>query len=170
MPLLKDGKMIDDNWTLLDENTTTPEIGAVIVDLERWQTQKADLTKRNAPLGLLLLPGQSPEDLEADLDRFDLIAIAFPAFKDGRAYSYARLLRERFGFEGELRAVGEVLRDQLYFMHRVGFDAYEVDERMSENDFGREMAKFGTPYQPSSDGQKTVTQLRFSAAPKQAAE
>lgn len=170
MPLLKDGRLVEDKWQRLEEHEVVPTEGAVIIDLERWQVERENLKGRAAPLGLLLMPGQSPEEIADDLSQFDLIALAFPAFKDGRAYSYARILRERLGFTGELRAVGEVLQDQLFFMARVGFDAFEVNERTSEGDFAAEMAKFPAVYQPSSCGENTVFARRHGARLVEAAE
>ncbi|TNE42570.1 MAG: DUF934 domain-containing protein [Alphaproteobacteria bacterium] len=170
MPLLKDGRFVEDQWQRLEEHEIVPRDGAVIVDLERWQVERETLKERTAPLGLLLLPGQSPEEVAEDLPRFDLIALSFPAFKDGRAYSYARILRERLGYKGELRAVGEVLQDQLFFMVRVGFDAFEVNTRTSEEDFAAEMAKFPAVYQPSSCGETTVFARRHVGLAQCAAE
>jgi phosphoadenosine phosphosulfate reductase len=98
----------------------------VIVPKKRWLAERDALAVRNAPLGLLLTAGEAIDDIAADLDRFALIALDFPKFSDGRAFSTARLLREKHGFAGELRAVGNVLADQIPFMRRVGFTAFEV--------------------------------------------
>jgi phosphoadenosine phosphosulfate reductase len=100
--------------------------GAVIVTKKRWFAEKPDLDRRNAPLGLLLAAGETVDDLAGDLSRFAIIALDFPKFSDGRAFSTARLLREKHGYAGELRAVGNVLADQIPFMRRVGFDTFEV--------------------------------------------
>ena len=106
-----------------------PPAGPVIVSLQQWQAHRADLLARGTPLGIRLHSDQSPELIAADVPHFALVALEFPKFRDGRAYSYARLLRERYGFKGELRAVGEVLLEQLFFMLRTGFDAFELAER-----------------------------------------
>ena len=160
MPLLKDGRIVEDEWIALDETQVHADDAPLIVDLDSWLKNRGDFSDRDAPLGLRLLPGQSPEAIKDDLHRFSLIALEFPAFKDGRAYSYARLLRERYGFAGELRAVGEVLQDQLRFMVRVGFDAFEVDERVTPEIFAAETQRFTHAYQPSSDGVATVVSQR----------
>jgi uncharacterized protein (DUF934 family) len=89
------------------------------------------------------------------------VALEFPLFNDGRAYSHARLLRERYGFEGEIRAVGEVLLEQLFFMYRAGFDAFEIDSRTPTEDWKTAFADIDVVYQPASDGQPTATQLRW---------
>jgi phosphoadenosine phosphosulfate reductase len=98
----------------------------VIFAKAQWLAQRDGLASRTAPQGLRLEPGESIEDVAADLPHFTLIALSFPKFSDGRSFSAARLLREKHGFGGELRAVGNVLADQIPFMRRVGFDSYEV--------------------------------------------
>jgi len=104
------------------------ELGAspVILDKARWLSERAQLLATTTPIGLYLEAGAGLDDIAADLPRFALIALNFPKFSDGRAFSTARLVREKFGFRGELRAVGHVLSDQIPFMRRVGFDAFEV--------------------------------------------
>jgi uncharacterized protein (DUF934 family) len=98
----------------------------VIVSRKRWLAERAQLMGRNAPLGLRLEAGERIDDLGPDLARFSLIALAFPTFADGRAFSTARLLRDKYAYRGELRAVGNVLSDLIAFMRRVGFDSFEV--------------------------------------------
>ena len=97
-----------------------------IVSKKRWLAERDGLAARSAPLGLLIAAGEAIDDIAADLGRFALIALDFPKFADGRAFSTARLLREKFGYAGELRAVGNVLSDQIPYMRRVGFDSFEV--------------------------------------------
>jgi len=118
------------------------------------------LVARGAPLGIRLHSDQSPELIAADVQRFALIALEFPKFRDGRSYSYARLLRERYGFKGELRAVGEVLLEQLFFMLRVGFDAFDIQSADPLKDYRTALADFSVWYQPTADGRKTAMQLR----------
>ncbi len=93
---------------------------------KRWLAERDQLADRAAPLGLLIAAGEKIDDIAADLGRFALVALDFPKFADGRAFSTARLLREKHGFAGELRAVGNVLSDQIPYMRRVGFDSFEV--------------------------------------------
>ncbi|GAB4392396.1 MAG: DUF934 domain-containing protein [Kiloniellaceae bacterium] len=162
MSLLKNGEIVADPWTALPEGAA-PE-GDVIVSLEQWQADRETLRAHNGRLGLRLKSDQSPADLAGDLDRFDLIALEFPRFGDGRAYSYARLLRERYGFTGELRAVGNVLRDQLLFMLRCGFDAFEIDGKASGQDavaaWQDAVTEIAVFYQPTGDGRRTASALR----------
>jgi uncharacterized protein (DUF934 family) len=98
----------------------------VILFKKRWLAERDTLAGRNAPLGLQLEPGEALDDIAVDVPRFAIIALSFPKFADGRAFSTARLLREKHGFAGELRAVGNVLSDQIPYMRRVGFDSFEV--------------------------------------------
>lgn len=100
--------------------------GPAIVSKTRWLAERETIGERMAPLGLQLEPGEALDDLATDLPRFKLIALNFPKYSDGRAFSTARLLREKYGYAGELRAVGNVLNDQVAFMWRVGFDSLEV--------------------------------------------
>jgi uncharacterized protein (DUF934 family) len=129
MPLLiKDRAVIEDRWTLLRDAASLADvpIGApVIVPLALWQAEHDVLAGRNA-VGVWLKPSHDPEALAGDVGQLPLIAIDFPKFVDGRGYSSARLLREKYRFGGELRAVGDVLRDQLYYMRQCGFDAFAV--------------------------------------------
>jgi len=129
MPLLiKDRAVIEDRWTLLRDAASLADvpIGApVIVPLALWQAEHDVLAGRNA-VGVWLKPSDDPDALAGDVGQLPLIAIDFPKFVDGRGYSSARLLREKYRFGGELRAVGDVLRDQLYYMRQCGFDAFAV--------------------------------------------
>jgi uncharacterized protein (DUF934 family) len=121
----RDGAFRRDAWVKAEADAAIPE-DPVILPKKRWIAERAQLANRNAPLGLHLDAGETVDDIAADLPRFALIALSFPKFSDGRAFSTARLLREKYGHTGELRAVGNVLSDQIPFMRRVGFDAFEV--------------------------------------------
>ena len=160
MPLIRDGAPVDDPWVTVDDGTQLPLDGPAMVSLERWQANRDELLGRNAPLGIRLKSDQSPALIADDLDRFAVVALEFPVFRDGRAYSHARLLRERYGYRGEVRAVGEVLRDQFLFMVRCGFDALEVrDEKAVEQ--GREaVSEISVVYQPAADSATPVWALR----------
>lgn len=127
--LIKDRQIVDNAWTRLTadalEQNGLPAEGKVIVPLAFWQAERDALLARG-DVAVCLAPGEEPEQLAADLEHLELVAIDFPAFKDGRGYSYARELRQRYGFNGEVRAVGDVLQDQLFYMWRCGFNAFEV--------------------------------------------
>lgn len=164
MPLLKDGRIVDDVWTPLPEDAALTPEGDLIVTLERWQAERDGLQARNGRLGLRLRSDQSPAGIAEDLAHFDLIALEFPRFGDGRAYSYARLLRERYGFSGELRAVGNVLRDQLFFMLRCGFDSFEVAGDKTAEAWQEAISEISLWYQPAADGRASAGVLRRTAA------
>jgi uncharacterized protein (DUF934 family) len=123
-----------DTWKTLEiAEGETPETvalpaGDIIFPFAVWQVRKTEIISCHKRIGLLLQPEDRVEDIAGDLDYFIVIAINFPKFVDGRGYSSATLLRQRYHYEGELRAVGDVLHDQLFFMRRVGFDAYALKE------------------------------------------
>ena len=130
MSLWKNGEFIDDDWRLVDDAAPLPDGDKVIVSLKRWHDERSTLAGRAAPLGLLIAPGTSWTGILDDLPRFPVIALAIPKFADGRAFSIARLLRERDGYKGEIRAVGAYIIDQVPFMLRVGIDAFETGDPM----------------------------------------
>ena len=126
MALIRQRKIVDDRWWLAPDDGAIPAGGAVIVSLARWQREAATLRDRRGELGVRLAAADPVETLAPDLATLDLIAIEFDAYTEGRGYSQARLLRRRLGFEGELRAVGDVSRDRIAFMERCGFDSFEL--------------------------------------------
>ena len=158
--LVKDGRLHDDPFVDATHAAELPPSGPVLVSLAQWQTQRDVLAARGTPIGIKLASDQPPEAIADDVSRFALIALEFPKFRDGRAYSYARLLRERYGFRGELRAVGDVLMEQLHFMLRVGFDCFEIREPDPVRVYETALADFSVWYQPTGDGRRTAMQLR----------
>ena len=160
MPLLKDGKLIDDLWTHIPDEVAIPASGSVIVGLKRWREERGSLLKRKDPVGVRLKSNHTAGDVADDLDNLGVVALAFPVFRDGRAYTNARRLRERHGFKGEIRAIGNVLRDQYLFMQRCGFDALEVREGETEQDWQKATNAFTDFYQPAADGRETALQQR----------
>jgi uncharacterized protein (DUF934 family) len=125
MRVIKDRKIIDDSWELLPAGAPLPASGDVIVRLPTWSEWLASGTERSGRVGVLLASDEVPDQIEAP-ERAPLIAIEFPKFADGRGYSSARLLRERYNYKGELRAVGDVLRDQLFYMARCGITSFAL--------------------------------------------
>jgi uncharacterized protein (DUF934 family) len=158
--LIKDGKLVDDTFVYIDDDATLPADGAVIVNLERWQSSREELLQRGEPVGVRLRSDQPPELIGAGLDKLAVVALEFPGFRDGRAYSYARLLREKYDYRGELRAVGDVLLEQLHFMVRTGIDAFEIHSEDPKGDFEIAAADFSVWYQPTADGRRTAVELR----------
>ena len=127
--LIKDRAVVDDPWTLLREASSLADVPdvPVIVPLALWLARRAALHARGE-VGVWLAPTDDPAALAPDVGVLPLIAVDFPKFTDGRGYSIARLLRDRYGFRGELRAIGDVLRDQLFAMSECGFDAFSIRE------------------------------------------
>ena len=162
MPLIRESELVNDEYTDVSAQGHIPGSGAVIVSLDQWQSHRQSLIERADPVGLRLQSSEHPEAVAEDVGHLALIALEFPTFRDGRAYSYARLLRDRYGFSGELRAVGEVLLEQIHFMSRVGFNAFEVESDTPVADFETAQRDFSVWYQPSSDGHATAIQLRHS--------
>ena len=161
MPLIKHGKFVDNTFARVADDETLPQ-GAIVVSLKRWQAERETLAARNAPLGVRLTSDQSPEALGADVNHFALIELEFPKFRDGRGYSWARILRQRLGFAGEIRAVGDVLRDQWLFMSRCGVDAFEVRPGTRLEEFRAALAEQTVFYQPASDRIRNVLDLRHT--------
>ena len=140
-----------DTWCHLDDDAPLPLVGAVTVSWARWQAEVDALSTRAAPVGVRLPNDVEPPALGDALTRARLITVDFPSFKDGRGYSLARLLRERFGYKGELRAVGDVLRDQLFSMSRCGFDSFQMKAGKDPRDGVAAFAEFDVIYQPAAD-------------------
>lgn len=163
MPLIKDNAFVENTFVHVADDEALPE-GAIVVSLKRWQSERETLIARNAPLGVRLTSDQSPEALGADVTHFALIELEFPKFRDGRGYSWARQLRQRQHFTGEIRAVGEVLRDQWLFMSRCGVDAFEVRPGTRIEDFRAAMSEQTVFYQPASDRVRNVLELRHARA------
>ena len=160
MPLIRENGTTEDPWRLVADDAELPADGAVIISLTRWLNERDVLRARKAPVGVRLKSDQRPELIAEDIERFDLIALEFPKFTDGRAYSSARLLRQRYGYEGELRAVGQVLRDQLQFMRRCGFDAFEIAASDGEEKWRRALAEISVWYQAGADTRTPASVLR----------
>ena len=161
MPLFRESGIVEDPWKKLADDEPLPADGFVLVNFARWQEARAALLARRGPVGLALANNDPVETLGSDVARLDLVALHFPKFSDGRAYSQARLLRGRLGFGGELRATGNVLQDQLPFMLRCGFDAFESEQKGFGEALARARTLFSVVYQPAEDGRATAALLRL---------
>jgi uncharacterized protein (DUF934 family) len=146
-----------DTWKTLEmADGETPKAvalpaGDIIFPLAVWRARKEEIISTHKRIGLLLQPDDRVEDIAADLDYFVVIAVNFPKFVDGRGYSSASLLRQRYHYQGELRAVGDVLHDQLFYMQRVGFDAYALKgDKNAAYAIGHGFSTFGDAYQAST--------------------
>jgi len=154
--IIKNKTIVADDWIVLRlneqesaENVAVPE-GKVIVPLSVWQQQR-DALQQRAEIGVWLASAERPEDLKGDVQKFSVIAVDFPKFSDGRGYSIAYNLRARLGYTGELRAIGDVLRDQLFYMQRVGFDAFATRPDRNIEDALKGLTDFSEVYQTSFD-------------------
>lgn len=156
MKIIKNKAIVEDNWIVsrLDEQQSPESVlipdGKIIVPLQVWLQQREALLKRSE-LGVWLASDERPELLKDDVDKFSVIAVDFPKFSDGRSYSIAYNLRVRLGYTGELRAIGDVLRDQLFYMQRVGFDAFEPRSDRKIEDAIKGLSDFSEFYQKSVD-------------------
>jgi uncharacterized protein (DUF934 family) len=147
--LIKNGRIVDDRWALARGAASIadlPDGVPVIVPLALWTERRAALIARGE-IGVLLLPADDPAAIAPDVALLPVVAIDFPQFTDGRGYSHARLLRERYAFGGELRALGDVGRDQLYYLAQCGFDAFLIPDHRSAGDALAGFSDFSDGYQ-----------------------
>ena len=163
MPLIKDGAEIEDTWTFIEEGADLPSSGCISLPLTKLIEDSDAILARNQQIGVRLAPADDPHDLAPFLDRIALIEIDFPKYTDGRGYSQAQLLRRRLGYTGELRAVGHVLRDQILYMNRSGFDAYQTSRADLPN-VVQALEEYSAFYQPAADGQTSVFTRRHTKA------
>ncbi len=163
MPLVKDGAVIDDPYLRILDGEPIPDGIAVLVPAERLIADAAEFASRSQRSGVLWPNHRPVSELSRYLDLIALVALHFPSFRDGRAYSQARLLRERYNFTGELRATGDVLRDQHLFLRRAGFDAFEVRKQADAAFFTHPPREFSSVYQPAADRRVTAFQRRREA-------
>ncbi len=158
--LIKNGSVVVDGWkTLILAKSDTPHsvklpVGPVLVPLSVWQARRAELIHREYehgwPLGVWLAAEESPEAIGRDIDDFTVIAVEFDKFADGNSYSTARLLRERYGYKGELRAIGDVPHDKLTYQHQVGFDAFAVRDNQKAGSVLSGLFDFNAANQPDA--------------------
>ncbi|WP_322013879.1 DUF934 domain-containing protein [Paraburkholderia sp. J12] len=152
--IIRDRTVVEDDWTVVreSEDGVLPD-GKIVVPLAWWQANRSALlaSRGRDALGVWLAPDSEPADIAADLDSIALVAVDFPKFADGRGYSIARLLRERYGYRGELRAIGDVLRDQLFYLKRCGFDAFAVRADKDIHDALHAFGELTLEYQAAVD-------------------
>lgn len=161
MPLVKNGRIATDLFVHVADGAELPGDGAVLITAERFLADPELLSRRAGKLGVIWPNNRDLDDLVPYLDRLAAVALVFPTFRDGRAYSQARLLRERHGYDGEMRATGQVLRDQFVFMSRAGFDAFEVRKDADADAFAETMKRYSVFYQPTGDGRVTALNRRM---------
>ena len=161
MPLVKNAKITNDLFVHVPDGAELPGNGAILVSAARFLEDPEAILRRAAKVGVIWPNNRDLDDLVPYLDRLAAVALVFPSFRDGRAYSQARLLRERHGYEGELRATGQVLRDQFVFMSRAGFDTFEVKKDADADAFAETMKRYSVFYQPTGDGRVTAFNRRM---------
>ncbi|TFG85615.1 MAG: DUF934 domain-containing protein [Chromatiales bacterium] len=162
MGLIRDGRLVPDPFTDVSALEELPAGVALIVSFEQWQAHRDALLAGGQPLGLRLNSDQPPQLVATDLERLAVIALDFPRFRDGRAYTHARMLRERLGFTGEVRAVGDVLQEQLHFMQRCGFDTFEVQGPDPEQAWRTIAGDHTVWYQAANDARPRALDRRTS--------
>jgi uncharacterized protein (DUF934 family) len=153
--LIKGRALAANTWRTLSTDEAQagelPQTGDLIVPLSLWRRQRVALLARSGRTGVWLQPADEPAELVTLPPLPELIAVHFPVFRDGRGYSTARLLRERHGFRGELRAIGDVLRDELFELARCGFDAFELRADQDADEALKAFADFSEVYQAATD-------------------
>jgi uncharacterized protein (DUF934 family) len=162
MPLIKDGQLVEDRYVRVLDDAPLADGVSVVVPAARFLADAEDILRRDAPTGVLWPNNHRIAELAPYVDRVALIALIFPHFKDGRAYSQARQLRERYAFRGELRATGQVLRDQFLFMIRAGFDALEVVKNSDAEAYAAVLKRYSVFYQVTGEGRPTAAHRRLS--------
>lgn len=162
MPLIKNGAEVANDWTFVPDGAVPPDAGKISVSLARFLALKQGQENGPLPDGVRLGPADEPAEIEPYLSELRLIEIDFPKYTDGRGYSQAQLIRRRYGYTGELRAVGHVLRDQVFYMHRSGFDAFET-RRATVSEVVEALGEFSAAYQPAVSGPGVVFRKRHGA-------
>jgi uncharacterized protein (DUF934 family) len=168
MALLKQNGIVADPWTRIDDDADISGATQPIISLTRWKRDRDALLTHigeiGGEIGIVLGSDESPALIAGDIHRFGVICLNFPKFTDGRGYSYARLLRSRHNYTGEIRAVGNVLRDQALFMRRCGIDSLEIMDGCSTDNWRQAFAELSIRYQPAEDTQ-TVRIVQAGQAP-----
>ncbi len=162
MRVIKDKQIIEDNWQRLDQIDVDQELpeGKAIFPFSYWQANRGKLIEQGSKYAVCINGDDATEEVAKDLEHFELIALEFPVFADGRSYSHARLLRQKYNYKGELRAVGDVLRDQLFFMQRCGIDSFHLREDKDIEDALNAFNDFSVKYQSAADGAEPLYKVR----------
>ena len=165
--VIRNRRVEDDRWATLgldpEENLKRLPEGAIIVPLAFWKSQRKSLLERRQPLGVWLEPGDEPGEIAADLGHFSIVAVNFPKWGDGRGYSTATLLRRRYGYRGELRAFGDLGRDHVFMLARVGFDSMRLGDRHDPHAALAAFHDFSLRYQGAVDDGTPLFRKRGTA-------
>jgi uncharacterized protein (DUF934 family) len=162
MPLVKDSQIVHDEYVKVGPEDEIPEGGAVLLPADRFLADPARIVSRQGPVGVIWPNNRELDELVPHLPQIAVVALVFPTFRDGRAYSQARLLRERHAYRGELRATGQVLRDQFIFMLRAGFDSFDVIKESDAEAFATVAKRYSVFYQPTAETPITAFRRRLA--------
>jgi uncharacterized protein (DUF934 family) len=157
--LVTHGRIVEDPFQPVAENEALPD-GAIIISLKRFLAERDHLLNRDAPLGVRLGAAESPESLRDQVERLAVVVLHIPYFRDGRAFSWARLLRTRLGYKGEVRLTGHFLLDQMAFFTRVGVNAFDIAQNVTLAEIEAALREISNVYQPSVDCRLTIRELR----------
>ncbi|MFZ4538321.1 DUF934 domain-containing protein [Propionivibrio sp.] len=166
--IIKNDQIVDDHWQILRlaEDQTAESVlladDLLVVPLAVWRARREQLLSRSKPFGVWLDSSEGPEAIAGDLEHFAFIGVNFPKFTDGRSYSTARLLRERYSYRGEIRALGDVLQDQLFYMKRCGIDAYALREDKDIDAALASLGDFSETYQAAVDQPQPLFRRRIA--------
>ena len=149
--LLKDYQVVEDHWTVVDEQAESLPCGDILLSVSQWQQFASQLEQRSGEVGVWFEGNAEIEEIVESLLDLPLIAIKFPKFVDGRGFSLARLLRERYQYTGELRAIGGIIRDQLYLLRRCGFNAFQFADNVDLSEAAKSLDDFSEAYQVATD-------------------
>lgn len=149
MKIIKDKQIIEDSWLHIADDAEIAD-GDITVSLSRWQKEATKLALHKGNVGVRLAPADIVEDIADDLQKISLVALEFPAFTDGRSFSQARLLRSRYGFDGEIRAIGSFMPDQVFYLSRVGVNSFQLSDDKETNTALSTMNDFTIKYQAST--------------------
>ena len=165
MQIIKNCQIVEDQWQHVADDADIGQLplGNIIVPLALWQAHKESLLQDKRTLGIRLNSDHDVAEIADELHHFAVIALQFPAFRDGRGYSMARTLRQHHNYKGELRAIGNVLRDQVGYMSRVGFDVFELDPKQKIEDALKAFNEISVKYQSSSDEPHPIYRRRAHA-------
>ncbi len=166
--IIRNGQIVDDAWTVFKlgdgeapETVALPE-PPTLLPLAVWQARKDEILSSGKSVGVWLASSEGPEAIAGDVDHFAVIGIDFPKFTDGRGFSSARLLHDRYAYRGELRAIGDVLQDQLFYMKRCGINAYALREDKDITAALASLSDFSESYQAAVDQPQPLFRRRAS--------
>ncbi len=162
MPLVKGNQIVSDEFVTLGDDEAIPASGNVLLPAARFIADADAIVAREGKVGVIWPNSRDIDELAPYLSKLAAVALVFPTFRDGRAYSQSRILRERYSYKGEVRATGQVLRDQFVFMLRAGFDAFLVKKESDAEAFANVAKRYSVFYQPAADGRPTAFRRRMA--------